>query len=87
LTDNAKADIEYWKLKNQIKIIKRINLLLEDILRNPSKGIGKPEALRYELSGYWSRRINNEHRILYSLSDNIITVYSLRYHYKELPSQ
>ncbi len=86
MTDNAKADIEYWKLKNQIKIIKRINLLLEDILRNPSKGIGKPEALRYELSGYWSRRINNEHRILYSFSDNIITVYSLRYHYKELPS-
>ena len=81
MTDNAKADLIYWKLKNQIKIVRRINLLLENILKSPYSGIGKPEALKYELSGYWSRRINKEHRIIYAISNNIITIFSLRFHY------
>ena len=81
LTDNAKADLIYWKLNNQVKIIKRINILLENILSSPYSGIGKPEALKYELSGFWSRRINHEHRIIYAVSNNIIVIYSLKFHY------
>ncbi|MEI7589469.1 MAG: Txe/YoeB family addiction module toxin [Chitinophagia bacterium] len=81
LTDNAKADLLYWKLNNQVKIIKRVIVLLENILSTPYSGIGKPEPLKYELTGLWSRRINNEHRIIYSVSGNIILIYSLRFHY------
>lgn len=61
----------------------RITALLEDIIAHPYTGIGKPEPLKYELAGCWSRRINSEHRIIYSVNDEIITVYvlSMRYHY------
>ncbi|TRZ78725.1 MAG: Txe/YoeB family addiction module toxin [Chitinophagaceae bacterium] len=81
LTDNAIADITYWKLNNQIKIIKRINALLENILSTPYTGIGKPEPLKFKLAGLWSRRINKEHRIVYRVYKNKIEVLSARYHY------
>ena len=61
----------------------KITALLKDIAAHPYTGIGKPEPLKYELAGYWSRRINAERRIIYSVHDNIVTVYvlSMRYHY------
>ena len=78
--ETAKEDLIYWK-KNNPKILKRINELLLSIKNDPYSGIGKPEALKYELSGYWSRRINKEHRLLYKVEDNYIGIYALRYHY------
>ena len=73
---------EYWKETNP-KIAQRIKQLLADILEHPYTGIGKPEPLKYELAGKWSRRINAEHRLVYSVEENQIEVYifSMRYHY------
>jgi len=70
----------YWQSTDK-KILKRINALIKDIQRSPSKGIGKPERLKHGLSGYWSRRINDEHRIVYKPGDGIILIAQLRYHY------
>ena len=79
---NAEADLKYWKLNHQVKILKRIEHLLENILINPYIGIGNPEPLKYELSGLWSRRINKEHRFTYRvINENKIEIVSLRYHY------
>lgn len=81
-TPIAKEHWDYWKATNP-KIAQRIKRLLADILQHPYIGIGKPEPLRYELAGKWSRRINTEHRFIYSVHDNQIEVYifSMRYHY------
>jgi toxin YoeB len=78
----AEADYLYWK-NNNLNMIKRIKRLLEEISAHPYTGIGKPEKLKYELAGKWSRRINDEHRIIYSVneSENIVDVLALRYHY------
>ncbi|MDR2938599.1 MAG: Txe/YoeB family addiction module toxin [Prevotellaceae bacterium] len=76
----AMEDYEYWKKVNSI-VVKRIKLLLADICEHPHAGIGKPERLRYELSGWWSRRINAEHRLVYAVRENGIYVLALRYHY------
>jgi len=73
-------DYLYWQTQDK-KTIKRINLLLKDCQRDPFLGIGKPEALRNELSGAWSRRISEEHRLVYLVADNEIRVSSCRYHY------
>lgn len=70
----------YWQDTDK-KILKRINLLIRDIQRTPYEGIGKPEALRHGLAGYWSRRINDEHRIVYKVQDDAILIAQLRYHY------
>jgi toxin YoeB len=78
--DEAEADLEYWH-RTDIKIIRKIESLLKSIQETPFSGIGKPEALKENLSGYWSRRINREHRILYKVDKDIITIYSLRGHY------
>jgi toxin YoeB len=80
LTAKAIEDLEYWE-KNNKKILTKIQSLLEAIIHDPFKGIGKPEPLRHELTGLWSRRINLEHRIVYEVTDNVIIVHSLRYHY------
>jgi toxin YoeB len=69
----------YWQTTDK-KILKRINLLIKDIQRTPNEGIGKPEPLKHGLSGYWSRRINDEHRIVYK-QDGSILIAQLRYHY------
>ncbi len=70
----------YWQ-KTDKAIVKRINTLIKDIQRNPFEGIGKPEPLKHALSGFWSRRINDEHRIVYKVTENTILIAQLRYHY------
>jgi len=70
----------YWQ-KTDKAIVKRINALIKDIQRNPFEGIGKPEPLKHALSGFWSRRINDEHRIVYKVIEDNILIAKLRYHY------
>ena len=70
----------YWQ-KTDKAILKRINTLIKEIKRNPFEGIGKPEPLRHSLSGYWSRRINDEHRIVYKVTNNNLLIAQLCYHY------
>lgn len=67
--------------KNDIKTAERINKLLKEVARTPFAGIGKPEALKHNLSGFWSRRISNEHRLVYAVRNNSIYVLQCRYHY------
>jgi toxin YoeB len=70
----------YWQKKDK-HILKRINDLIKDIIRTPYKGKGKPEPLKYALTGYWSRRINDEHRLVYKVKEDTIFIAQLRYHY------
>jgi toxin YoeB len=79
-TENAWADYLYWQ-KIDKKLIKKINALLKDIKRSPFDGIGKPEPLKYDLAGYWSRRIDHEHRLVYQVVGNELRIYTCRYHY------
>lgn len=72
----------YWQ-KTEKTILKRINSLIKDIQREPCEGIGKPEPLKHGLSGYWSRRINDEHRLVYKVADDQILIAQLRYHYEQ----
>jgi toxin YoeB len=81
LEDNAIEDFEFWS-KNDVKILKKIAELFIAISKNPFEGIGKPELLKGNLTGYWSRRINEEHRIVYAVDKDKITVISCRYHYE-----
>jgi toxin YoeB len=78
--DEAETDLAYWYQTDK-KIIKKIESLLISMKSTPFAGIGKPEALKYELSGQWSRRIDKKNRIVYSVEKDIITIYSLRGHY------
>ena len=78
--ENAWEDYLYWQ-KTDKKMLKRINLLIRDITREPFEGIGKPEPLKHALSGYWSRRINDEHRIVYKIHQHSLLVVQLRFHY------
>lgn len=81
-SDNAWE--EYTSLlQEDKKILKRINELIKDIERNKFKGIGKPEPLKHQFSGYWSRRITDEHRLIYSIDGDNIHIISCRYHYKK----
>jgi toxin YoeB len=77
----ALEDIEFWKKSGNVKIQNKISELINDISLHPTTGLGKPEMLKYELSGKWSRRINREHRIIYSVFDTEIHILSLRGHY------
>ena len=79
--DIAFHDIQFWKKSGNTVIQKKIQNLLTAIKEDPYSGIGKPEALRYSLAGKWSRRINGEHGIVYSVSENIIQIHSLKGHY------
>jgi toxin YoeB len=79
-TKNAWEDYLYWQNTDK-KVLKKINELLKNIQRNPSDGIGKPEALKFDLAGYWSRRIDHEHRLVYQVKEQSILVYACRYHY------
>jgi len=80
--DQARKDIEYWKKSGQKKIMTRITDLLNDIQKHAYSGIGKPEELKHDLSGWWSRRINREHRLIYRVVNNKVQVLSMRYHYQ-----
>lgn len=71
-----------WWQDHDRKIVKRMNVLIKDVLREPFDGIGKPEPLKANLSGYWSRRITAEHRLVYSATEKEIIVISCRYHYE-----
>ena len=79
----AEKDREYWKKSGNKAIMNKITALIKDIAEHPYTGIGKPEPLKYELAGYWSRRINSEHRIVYSVDEEVVRVYvlSIRYYY------
>jgi len=79
--DQARKDIEYWKKSGQKKIMTRITDLLNDIQKHAYSGIGKPEELKHDLSGWWSRRINRAHRLIYRVVNNKVQVLSMRYHY------
>ena len=84
LTEQAKEDYLFWKSSGNKNILNKIVRLLEDMSSHPYIGIGKPEALKYSLAGYWSRRINSEHRIVYRVLEDVIEieVMAMRYHYK-----
>lgn len=83
-TEDALADYIYWQSQDR-KTLKRINLLLQDILRNGNDGIGKPEALKENLSGFWSRRIDETNRLVYRISGETkdVEILSCRYHYDD----
>jgi toxin YoeB len=80
-TEVAQDDIAYWKKSRKVKIMQKITSLINSIQNNPFDGEGKPEPLKHQLSGKWSRRINQEHRIVYEIMDEFIIVHSLRGHY------
>lgn len=79
-TDEAWQGYLYWQSQDK-KTLKRINKLIEDMKRHPFEGLGKPEPLRENLSGFWSRRIDDTNRLVYAVDDNFITIISCRYHY------
>ena len=81
-SESGWEDYLFWQTQNK-KTLKRINQLLQDILRNGNDGIGKPESLRGDLSGFWSRRIDAANRLVYRISGDIIEVVSCRYHYDD----
>ncbi len=70
----------YWQ-KNDKKILNKINTLIKDCIRNPFEGLGKPEPLKHELAGFWSRRINHEHRLVYKFDNKELIIVSCRFHY------
>jgi toxin YoeB len=79
-SEHAWEDYLYWQRSNR-KILDRINKLIKEIQRTPFEGTGKPEPLKHGLSGYWSRRINDEHRIVYKVESDSLLVAQLRHHY------
>lgn len=81
LTDPAQADLNFWK-RNSPPTINRIAKLIDAIMANPYTGIGKPKPLKYSLEGYWSRRIDSEHRIIYRITGNTLGIIALRGHYE-----
>jgi toxin YoeB len=80
-TQASWEDYEYWQSQDR-KTLKRINKLIKDSMRSPFEGIGKPEPLRENLAGFWSRRIDESNRLVYAIDDNQITIISCRYHYQ-----
>lgn len=76
----AWQDYLYWQSRDK-KTLKRINTLIKDIQRQPFQGLGDPEPLRHQWSGYWSRRIDREHRLVYKVTDNAVVIVQCRYHY------
>ncbi len=79
-TPSAWDDYQWFQLKDR-KLMKRINQLLQDALRTPFEGIGKPEPLKGDLTGFWSRRINDEHRLVYTAKLDELIIVACRYHY------
>ena len=81
LLPDARDDLDFWIKTGNKTIIRKIAQLFEAIQENPFEGIGKPEPLKYSLSGIWARRINREHRLIYEIIDNKILILSVRGHY------
>lgn len=82
LSPEAYDHIKHWQKSGNKIILNKIEKLVESILVNPYEGIGKPEALKYNLSGYWSRRIDNEHRLIYTVKEDTIQILSMMGHYE-----
>ncbi|MBV6551758.1 Txe/YoeB family addiction module toxin [Acinetobacter soli] len=80
-TQSAWSDYERWQMVDK-KTLKRVNLLIKDCVRDPFQGIGKPEPLVGDLSGFWSRRIDEKNRLVYEVTDSSINIISCRYHYE-----
>lgn len=79
-TNEAWSDYLYWQGQDK-KTLKRINKLIDEVLRSPFDGIGKPELLKENLIGLWSRRIDDTHRLVYAVEDDYLTIIACRYHY------
>lgn len=79
-TEAAWGDYVYWQGQDK-KTLKRINKLISNTLRTPFEGIGKPESLKENLSGFWSRRIDDSHRLVYAVTDTHVTIIACKYHY------
>ena len=79
--DESWEDYEYWQ-KTNMKMVKKINKLIKDISRTPYEGIGKPEALKYKYQGFYSRRIDKEHRLIYRVVEDEIQIVKCRFHYE-----
>ncbi len=80
-TPNAWDDYLYWQSQDK-KTLKRINKLIENCVRTPFEGIGKPEPLKDNLSGYWSRRIDDTHRLVYKATQDTLVIVAVRFHYQ-----
>jgi toxin YoeB len=78
--EEAWEDYLYWQQTNKVAL-KRINALIKDIAHDPFNGIGKPEPLKHHLSGFWSRRVDDEHRLIYAVDDGCLKIAQCRYHY------
>ncbi|MET3978816.1 toxin YoeB [Mucilaginibacter sp. UYP25] len=78
---DALYQLQYWKKSGNKKVIEKIKQLLAEIQQTPYEGIGKPEALKHNWNGYWSRRITSEHRIVYKVDNDTVYIAQLRYHY------
>lgn len=81
-TDNGWADYVYWQTEDR-KTLKKINALIEDICRNGNEGLGKPERLTGDLTGFWSRRINEKDRLVYRIDGDIVSILACRQHYSD----
>ena len=79
-SQHAWEDYLYWQ-KTDRKLLRRVNFLIQDIVRSPFEGIGKPEPLKHSLAGYWSRRINDEHRLVYKIEGDAVYIAQCRYRY------
>jgi toxin YoeB len=79
-TSNSWSDYLYWQGQDK-KTLKRVNKLIEEVLRSPFEGIGKPEPLKENLAGFWSRRIDDTHRLVYAVEDEHLIIIACRYHY------
>ena len=79
-SEQAWSEYLYWQSTDK-RMIKKINTLLKDIVRHPNKDLGKPEMLKHDLAGLWSRRIDQEHRLVYKAGDEVLKVYSCFFHY------
>jgi toxin YoeB len=82
ITAKAKEDLVFWRKSGNFSIQNKISKLIASTLATPYEGLGKPEPLKYELSGTWSRRINKEHRMVYEVENNKIVILSLKGHYE-----
>jgi toxin YoeB len=82
LADKATEDIEFWKKQNNKRVLKRISKLKNAIIKNPFKGIGKPEPLKHNLAGKWARRIDTKNRFVYRVEGRILKIFSLKGHYE-----
>ena len=79
-TEKAWDGYVYWQTQDK-KFLKKLNSLIEEVTRTPFEGTGKPEPLRHELAGFWSRRISDEHRLVYRIKDGTLEIVQCRYHY------